>query len=144
MIYVFVIPFIVLVVLSFFLVTTIRQKNKRKAAFNFGQSHFEVELPQNPNAYSALSGYQLPLLQNCSDADGFMLLIIPYLGSLAGEKRDQIHKEIEALSTDLKMHKEIYRAFMDEYEKYEGLSDEQASDKWRGKGISNEISDKVS
>jgi hypothetical protein len=44
-----------------------------------------------------------------------------------------MHKEIEARSSDLKMHKENYRTFMDEYDKYEGLSDEQASDKWRGK-----------
>jgi len=133
MIYVFVIPFLVLVVLTFVLITTIKQKKKRDAAFKYGKTEFDVELPQNPNAYGASSGYQLPSLQDCSDAESFMLLIVPYLGSLKSTKRSKIHKEIEALSTDLKMNKEIYRAFMDEFEKYEGLSDEQASDKWRGK-----------
>lgn len=133
MIYVFVIPFLVLVVLSFILMVNIKQKKKREAAFSFGKSEFDVELPKNPDAYKSLSGYKLPSLLNCSNAESFMLLIIPYLGGLKSEKRGDIHKEIEALSTDLKMHKEIYRAFMDEYEKYEGLSDEQASDKWRGK-----------
>lgn len=133
MIYVFVVPFLVLVVLSFILLTMIKQTKKRVAAFVFGKSEFDVELPKNPNAYKDLSGYHLPSLQSCSDAESFMLLIVPYLGSLKADKRDQIHKEIEALSMDLKMHKEIYRAFMDEYEKYEGLSDDQASDKWRGK-----------
>tara|TARA_B100000508_G_C11450482_1_gene273740 strand:+ start:904 stop:1308 length:405 start_codon:yes stop_codon:yes gene_type:complete len=133
MIYVFVVPFLVLVILSFVLLTMIKQTKKRDAAFVFGKSEFDVELPRNPNAYKELSGYQLPPLQNCSDAESFMLLIIPYLGSLKANKRDQIHKEIEALSTNLKMNKEIYRAFMDEYEKYEGLSGDQASNKWRGK-----------
>ncbi|NQZ13263.1 MAG: hypothetical protein HRT94_00370 [Alphaproteobacteria bacterium] len=133
MIYVFVVPFIVLVILFFVLAGALKQKKKRAEAFAYGKSQFDVELPYNPNALQELVKYKLPLLQNCSDAECFMILIIPYIGSLHGDKRQKIQGALEDMSANLKVNKEIYRAFMDEYEKYDGLSDDEASDKWRGK-----------
>jgi len=133
MVYVFFVPLIVLVVLFFVLTKAIKNKKKRLKAFHFGKTEFDIELPLDTNAYRHADGYALPALTQNTDVENFTTLIVPYLGSLPGKKRDAIKKHVDALSGDLKMHKEIYRFFMHEYERFEGLSDTDASNKWRGK-----------
>ena len=48
-------------------------------------------------------------------------------------KRKTLNQAADRLKSELKIHKEIYRAFMDEYEKYDGLNDVESTDLWRGK-----------
>ncbi|MEM9469657.1 MAG: hypothetical protein AAF988_05800 [Pseudomonadota bacterium] len=133
MVYIFFVPLIVISFLSFFLLKALKNKKRREKAFLYGKENFDIELPSNTNAFRGTRGYQLPALANVSDAENFMMLIVPYLGSLPIEKRDKLQKETDILASDLKMNKEIYRFVMDELEKYDGLSDDEASQKWRGK-----------
>ncbi len=132
MVYVFVVPFVVLVFLFFFLSASLKKKKKLQAASVYGKDTFDVELPKNTDIRSYAREFSLPLVTVSSAAEVFFMLVTPYFGSLPSKKRIALKKEIEKLSGDLKIDKNIYRFFMNEAEKYEGLNDDEASDKWRG------------
>lgn len=133
MIYVFVVPFVVLVFLFFFLGGNIKKKKKLEAASAYGRDTFEVDLPKNSGVSAYAREFSLPPITVSSASEVFFMLVTPYFGSLPSKKRKALEKEIESLSGELKINKNIYRFFMNEAEKYEGLDDDQASDKWRGK-----------
>jgi len=133
MVYVFVVPFVVLVFLFFFLNGNIKKKKKLQAAGAYGHDTFEVELPKNVSIAAYAREFSLPPITVSSAPEVFFMLVTPYFGSLPLKKRKALEKEIESLSGELKIDKNIYRFFMNEAEKYEGLDDDQASEKWRGK-----------
>lgn len=133
MVYIFFVPFVILVFLFFFLNGTIKKKKKLTAASAYGRDTFEVELPKNVGVSAYIRKFSLPPITVSSAPEVFFMLVTPYFGSLPSKKRKALEKEIESLSGELKIDKNIYRFFMNEAEKYEGLDDNQASEKWRGK-----------
>lgn len=110
-------------------------KNRRqlKAATEYGVKNFEIALPHGAAIDKSKSGKIFPHFSACSDAESFFQLITPYLGSLSVNKCEYLHQAINDLKNELKMNKEIYQYFMDEYKIYEGLTEAEAAEKWVGK-----------
>jgi len=135
MVYVFVIPFIVLVFLGFFLVNNVKKKKNLTAATRYGVDQFDVELPNDASVEAYQKQFSLPPVMISSAEEAFFMLVTPYFGGLPSKKRKALEKEMEELSSGLKINKSIYAFFKNEAEKYDGLNDDQASDKWRGKDV---------
>jgi len=121
--------FIILLSLLFFLTGLLAKRKKLKAADLYGQEKFGIDLPRT--AIVTQKKPYLPSLNQCTDAEAFFLLIVPYIGSLTLEKRSLLRTELERLKSSLAMNKQIYGDFMDEYDLYDGLNDEEAGQKWR-------------
>lgn len=115
--------------LLFVLSGVLKNRMKLKRAVAYGEETFSIELPQGAQIKK---GKGLPSISTCSDAEAFFILMTPYIGSLSLKKRESLHKTIVALKSDLKMRKEIYSYFTAEYALYDGLSDEEAAQKWSG------------
>lgn len=115
-----------LVLLSLFL----KNRNKLSAAKEYGRKEFDVDLPMSATIQHSANVKNFAAL---SDAGAFFYLVTPYLGSLSNHKRSYIKQSVEDLKNDLKINKDIYRYFMDEYKIYDGLSDKDAAEKWAQK-----------
>lgn len=109
---------------------SLKRRKKLKAIAAFGLSEFGIELPSSASI-NKRKERQFVLL-NLSDREGFFLMVTPYIGSLSLDKREYLYQSINDLRHDLKINKEIYNYFIDEYKIYEGLSDSQAAEKWSG------------
>lgn len=123
---------IFVVCLGTLVLLSVAMKNKKKlaAAKAYGLSAFDIELPATATIRKGAAERTLPQFNSSSDAGAFFRLVTPYLGSLSKPKREYVRQTIEDLKTDLKIDKEIYRYFINEYNTYDGLSDEQAAEKW--------------
>ena len=111
----------------------LKNKNKLNAAKSYGSKEFDIELPVTAGIRKGATEKKLPPFLSLSDAGAFFYLVTPYLGSLSNLKRKYIQQTLEDLKSELRIDKEIYRYFMDEYKIYDGLSDEQAAEKWSQK-----------
>lgn len=129
-----VVIFFIFVGLLFLLSSVLKNRKKLKQAVAYGISNFEIELPHGAAIDKSKSGGVFPSFSRCSDSEAFFQLITPYIGSLNNHKRDYLYQHVNDLKNELKMNKEIYQFFIDEYKSYEGLNDEQAAKKWSGKG----------
>lgn len=119
--------------LLFLLSSVLKNRKRLKEATEYGLKNFDIELPQGAIIDKSKSGVIFPNFTACSDAENFFQLITPYVGSLSLNKREFLHQHINDLKNDLKMNKEIYQYFIDEYKIYEGLSEADAAEKWTGK-----------
>lgn len=128
-----VVLFFIFLGLLFVLSNVLKNRKKLKAVKVFGIKEFEIELPQEAYISPKTSGSAFPSFSNCSDAEGFFMLITPYVGSLSKNRREFIYQYINDLKNELKMNKGIYQYFTDEYQKYKGLSEKDAATKWAGK-----------
>ena len=128
-----IILFFIFVGLLMMLATFLKNKKKLEVARQYGAKQFDIDLPPAASIQHNKATQNLPKFTATSDAGAFYRLITPYIGSLTTHKREYLHQHIEDLKNDLKIDKEIYRYFIDEYKIFEGLSDEDAADKWAGK-----------
>ncbi len=128
-----VILFFIFVGLLLLLSSVLKNRKRLQAVTAYGKEHFDIELPNGASIDKQKSGSQFPVFANCSDGEGFFQLITPYIGSLSMNKREYLHQHANDLKNDLKMNKNIYQYFMDEYKIYEGLTEEQAAEKWAEK-----------
>ena len=128
-----IILFFIFVGLLFALATFVKNRKKLEVAKAYGIKNFDIELPPSASILHNKATQGLPRFMETSDAGAFYRLVTPYIGSLSTHKREYLHQHIEDLKNDLKINKEIYRYFTDEYKIYEGLNDEDAAIKWSGK-----------
>jgi hypothetical protein len=125
--------FFIFVAMLFMLNNVFAMHKKFKAAEKFGIDNFDIDLPTGATIKRTKLGASLPAFKDASDAEGFFMLITPYIGSLNKIKREYLHQHMNDLKNDLKMHKGVYQYFMDEYKIYDGLDDTEAAEKWAGK-----------
>lgn len=129
-----VILFFIFLGLLFSLMSVLKNRKQLSLATNYGEKEFQIDLPAGAKITKASAINNLPAFSSCSAAESFFHLVTPYIGSMSSDKRGQLYEAINALKNDLKMNKEIYRIFTDEYSLYEGLNEEQAAAKWSGQG----------
>jgi hypothetical protein len=122
--------FFTFVAMLFVLNNILRTRKKFKAAEKFGIDNFDIDLPTGATVNIAKSGLVLPAFNSASDAENFFMLITPYIGSLSVTKREYIRQHANDLKNELKMNKAVYQFFLAEYKQYQGLSDDEAAQKW--------------
>lgn len=123
----------VVVGLTVMLMAATRNRKKLKLAHDYGHTHFDIHLPDDVVINTVKEGYDFPAFANMTDGEAFLFLITPYLGSLSVIKREFMLQHINDLKNELKMNKDIYQNFIDEYKIYEGLTEAEAAEKWAGK-----------
>ena len=124
-----VILFFVFVGLLFLLSSVVRNRKKLKQADAYGRAQFEIDLPAGVKIDNNTDN-DIPPFSTLSDAESFYTLITPYIGSLTKHKRDFLFQHLNDLKNDLKMNKDIYQKFVQEYDVYKSLSDKAAAEKW--------------
>lgn len=124
------ISFVLLVSLLVLVLNGKKRKAKFQAIFDFGQKEFGIELPSSALIMTkGRTGQKLDFMA-LSDEEGFFYLISPYLGSLSAAKRDFMYQAMNDLKDALRMNKDVYHVFAEEYKIYAGLSEEEAAEKW--------------
>lgn len=124
------ITFVLLVALLVYVLNAKKNKAKKRAVFEYGQNEFSIELPASASLVTHISKVKRLSILDLSNPEAFFLLVSPYLGSLSVTKRDFLYQAINDLKDELKMNKHVYQIFVEEYKKYDGLSEEAAAEKW--------------
>lgn len=97
--------FIVCVVLFVLLTNVLANRKQIKAAYEYGKTHFNIELPKSASTKDRA-------FHKLSDAEAFFTLITSYVDDLSSEKRKQLKMHIDGLKETLKIDHKIYDLFI--------------------------------
>ena len=99
-----IIAFVICVVLFMLLTNILANRKQIKAAYEYGKTNFDIELPESASTKS-------PAFHKLTDAEAFYVLITPYVHNLKADKQKKLKSEIDKLKSDLKISNDIYNAF---------------------------------
>jgi len=100
-----IIAFVICVVLFMFLTNILANRKQIKAAYRYGKSNFDIEIPTSASNKNRA-------FHKLSDAEAFYVLITPYVKDLNDKKKKALQSKIEDMKSDLKIAPAIYEEFM--------------------------------